>query len=51
MTPTRYESVGCDGCRFIGTKECCLQLNRKLPLGCYENDDENEKHGVLNYEL
>ena len=25
-------SVGCDGCRFIGTKECCLQLKRRLEL-------------------
>ena len=23
--PTRYDSVGCDDCRFIGTKEYCLQ--------------------------
>ena len=22
----REMSVGCDDCRFIGTKECCLQL-------------------------
>ena len=26
--PTRYESVGCDDCRFIGTKESALRLSK-----------------------
>ena len=26
--PTRYESVGCDDCRFIGTKESALRQSR-----------------------
>ena len=26
--PTRYESVGCDDCRFIGTKESALRQSK-----------------------
>ena len=32
LGPTRYESVGCSDCRFIGIKECPLGLQGEAAI-------------------